>query len=160
MRYVLLDRITDVVLGERARGVKCVTLTDDVLHDHFPDFPVLPGALLVEAAAQLAGYLLEASAPAPATGEEPRRAVLVQIDKVKLHRPCEPGDAVELEARIAGSLDTAGRVDVEATVRGERVMRGTLTFMMKAIDSARVHDQRRYLYRLWTRSLGREVPIP
>ena len=158
MRYVLLDRVTLVEPGVRARGVKCVTLTDDVLHDHFPDFPVLPGALLVESAAQLAGYLLEVSVHVE--GATPRRAVLGQIDKVKFSRPAQPGDAVELEARVAQLLDGAGRLEVEAEIRGERVMRGQLTFLLRAIESERVHEQRRYLYRLWTKDLGTQVKIP
>ena len=61
MRYYLIDKVTDLVSGERAKGLKCVTLTDDILHDHFPDYPMLPGALIVESAAQLAGFLLEMS---------------------------------------------------------------------------------------------------
>ena len=59
MRYYLIDKVTELSVGRRARGVKCATLTDEILHDHFPDFPMLPGALIVEAAAQLAGFLLE-----------------------------------------------------------------------------------------------------
>src|SRR4029079_7831143 len=59
MRYYLIDKVTELTAGQSARGVKCVTLTDEVVHDHFPDFPMLPGALIVEAAAQLAGFLLE-----------------------------------------------------------------------------------------------------
>jgi 3-hydroxyacyl-[acyl-carrier-protein] dehydratase len=158
MRYVLLDRITEIVPGVLARGVKAVTLTDDVLHDHFPDHPVLPGALLVEAAAQLAGYLLEVSAHVP--GTTPRRAVLGQIDRVKLVRPAQPGDAIDLEARVEQLLDAAGRVAIAASVRGEPAMRGQLTFMLREVASQRVHEQRRYLYALWTQGLSGEVPNP
>lgn len=157
MRYVLLDRITEVVPGVRARGVKCVTLTDDVLHDHFPDYPMLPGALLIEASAQLAGYLLEVSVPQPS--DAPRRALLGQVDKLKFSRPAEPGDAIEIETRVLQLLDGAGRFEVEASIRGERAMLGQLTFLLRAVDSERVHAQRRYLYRLWTKGLT-EAPIP
>ena len=181
MRYVMLDRVTEVVPGERGRGIKCVTLTDEILHDHFPDFPVFPGALVVEAAAQLAGLVLEMGVNQPhpqpvssrgegserahpsgaiESGKSPLRAILAQIDKTKFYRPVEPGDTMELEARVKGMLEGAARVDVEANVRGERSMRGSLTFVLRQIDSERVHEQRRYLYRLWTRGLGKDLPIP
>ena len=44
MRYYLIDKVTALQVGTSATGVKCVTLTDEVLHDHFPDHPMLPGA--------------------------------------------------------------------------------------------------------------------
>jgi 3-hydroxyacyl-[acyl-carrier-protein] dehydratase len=156
MRYILLDKITSVERGRRATGIKAVTLSDEVLHDHFPDYPILPGALVLEAAAQLAGYLIEISVdPEP----EPLRALLVQIDRAKFYRPAQPGDAVELVAELTQSLDTAAKVTVGADIGGERAMRGALTFMLRHVDSPRVHEQRRYLYRLWTRGLGGEAPI-
>lgn len=158
MRWFLLDRITDVTPGESARGLKNVTLTDEVLHDHFPDHPILPGALVVEAAAQLAGFLLEITHNAE--GAPLVRAILVGIDRAKFSRPAEPGDTIELTARCGASLDAAAKVDVEAHVAGERVARAELTFMLKTVDSERVHEQRRRLYRLWTKHLGRELRLP
>jgi 3-hydroxyacyl-[acyl-carrier-protein] dehydratase len=158
MRYILLDRITEAVPGKLARGLKAVTLTDEVLHDHFPDFPILPGALLVEAVAQLAGFLLEISENKP--GEEPRRALLVQIDRAKFYKPAQPGDSVELFAELSQGLDAAAKLTVGADIRGEKAMRGTLTFMLRTIDSPRVHEQRRYLYSLWTRDLPEKVWTP
>ncbi len=153
MRYFLLDRVTEVVPGERACGIKNVTLTDEVLHDHFPDFPVLPGALVIEAAAQLAGFLLEVTTNTD-DAVPPRRAVLVQIERAKFSRAAEPGDRIDLEVKLLSSLETAAQITCEAHVGDARVMRGTLTFMLKTVESERVHEQRRYLYKLWTRGMA------
>lgn len=151
MRYFLIDKVTEVVPGERIRGVKCVTLSDPVLHDHFPDYPIMPGALIVEASAQLAGFLLETTFNRP--GQAPRRALLVQIQRAKFYETTGPGDRLDIEATLTGKLETAAQVKVTVTVDEQRVARAELTFVMKEIDSERVHEQRRYLYRLWTRGL-------
>ncbi len=158
MRYFLLDRVTDVVPGESARGIKNVTLTDEVLHDHFPDYPILPGALLVEGMAQLAGFLLEVSVNAE--GEPVKRALLAQIQNAKFSKPAEPGDQIELRVSLGAIMDAAAQVEAEALVAGQRIARAQLTFMLKVVDSDRVHEQRRYLYKLWTKGLAQEIRLP
>lgn len=161
MRYFLIDKVTELVPGERARGVKNVTLSDEVLHDHFPDFPVMPGALVLEAAAQLGGLLVEATFHARAKGEgragPPRRALLVAVEKAKWHDATGPGDRLDVEVRLASTLAAAAQVDAEVTADGKRVMRAAMTFALRDVASERVHAQRRYVYGLWTRDL---VPPP
>lgn len=159
MRYFLLDRITAFEPGRRACGIKCVTLTDDVLHDHFPDHPMLPGAMLVESMSQLGGFLVELSLHTG--GADPvRRAVLAQIKDAKFYAPCKPGDRIELEAVLESRLDDAARVKAVATVDDARVARADLTFVLRDVASARVHEQRRDIYRLWTRDLKSAPRIP
>src|ERR1044071_5054987 len=94
MRYYLIDKVTSLDLGKEARGIKCVTLTDEILHDHFPDYPMLPGALIVEAAAQLAGFLLEMSFNGD--GRPLVRALLVQVQRAKFYNAVGPGDSMEV----------------------------------------------------------------
>jgi 3-hydroxymyristoyl/3-hydroxydecanoyl-(acyl carrier protein) dehydratase len=158
MRYFLLDKITSFEPGKRAGGIKCVTLTDEILHDHFPDHPLLPGALLVESMSQLGGFLVELSFH---KGDGAiRRAVLAQIKDAKFHRGCKPGDRIELEATLESQLEDAARVAVVATVDREHVARAELVFVLRVVDSERVHEQRRNIYRVWTQDLNPPPPIP
>jgi 3-hydroxyacyl-[acyl-carrier-protein] dehydratase len=159
MRYFLVDKVTELKLGERARGIKCVTLTDQVLHDHFPDHPIFPGSLLIEALAQLSGFLVEMSRQKDET-KRLERAVLAQIDKAKFEKPAWAGDSITLEAMLASELDTAAVTEVQAFVNDVRIARARLTFMMTKVDSERVHEQRRALYRLWTRDLDPRPEVP
>jgi 3-hydroxyacyl-[acyl-carrier-protein] dehydratase len=158
MRYYLIDRVTDLTVGTSARGVKCVTLTDEILHDHFPDYPMLPGALIVESAAQLAGFLLEMTFNRP--GDPIVRALLVQIQRAKFHEPVRPGDRLEILATIESTRETSAQVAFVATVGDAEAARGVLTFVLREIDSARVHDQRRDVYKLWTRHFTPPLVFP
>ena len=151
MRYFLLDKVTAYEAGRSARGIKNVTLTDEVLHDHFPDFPVLPGALLLEGMAQLAGFMLEVEKPMPVL-----RAVLAQVDKAKFHSPAGPGDQITMRVELAHELEAAAQVDAEAHVGDRLLARARLTFMLRRIESERVHQQREWIYALWTRDLRGE----
>ena len=58
MRWIWLDRFAEFVPGQRAVGVKNVTLAEDHLHDHFPGFPIMPASLMIEGMAQTAGILV------------------------------------------------------------------------------------------------------
>lgn len=158
MRYYLIDKVTALTPGVSATGVKCVTLTDEVLHDHFPDYPMLPGALIVEAAAQLAGFLLEMTFNRP--GEPVVRALLVQIQRAKFHEPVGPGDRLEIITTIEADRESSAQVAFQATVEGKEAARGTLTFVLRSIDSPRVHEQRRYVYGLWTRGFSPPLVFP
>jgi 3-hydroxyacyl-[acyl-carrier-protein] dehydratase len=148
MRFFLLDRVTSHVPGVSATGIKNVTLSDQVLHDHFPDYPVFPGTLVVEALAQLAGFLIEGGDPDAA-----ERAVLAQIEKAKFHSPAGPGDQLLLRAQVAQRLEAAAQVEAEASVGERCVARARLTFLLRRVESERLREQRRQLYAVWTRGL-------
>lgn len=162
MRFFLIDKVTELVLGERATGVKNVTYANGLLHDHFPDFPVFPGSLIIESAAQLAGFLVEMTARHEGM---PVRAVLGQVDKAKFHRPCVPGDRLIVEAQMVSMLDNAARV--QARVKAQPFDRTAdvsaaqmvLTFALRGVESTRLDEQRRSLYRIWTTSLDIDLPF-
>jgi 3-hydroxyacyl-[acyl-carrier-protein] dehydratase len=90
MRFLLVDRIT-AVSAEGIRGVKNVTMSEDVLEHHFPGRPVMPGVLLLEALAQLAGWL-EAS-----SSDFERWLLVDRVRRCGFYSFALPGDRVELE---------------------------------------------------------------
>lgn len=157
MRYFLIDKVTEIVPGESVRGIKNITLSDEILHDHFPDHPIMPGMLILESAAQLAGYLLEMTYKSP--GVQPRRAMLAQVRMAKFYETCGPGDRLDITAKIISRQDDAAQTAIEVSVEGKRAARAEFTFIMKTVDSERVHEQRRYLYKLWTKDLKPQPAI-
>jgi 3-hydroxyacyl-[acyl-carrier-protein] dehydratase len=157
MRYFLIDKVTELDLGKSARGIKNVTLTDETLHDHFPDHPILPGALILEAASQLAGFLLEMTLNKP---DAPlRRSLLVQVELAKFHDFAGPGDQLDIQVVLDSLHEGAAKVTAEVKAGTKRIARAGLMFVLREIASEKVHEQRRYLYRLWTRDLPQTLTI-
>lgn len=156
MRFFLVDRVDELVPAQLARGVKAITLSEGFLHDHFPEHPLMPGTLMIEALAQLGGLLVEVSHPQ----EVGRRAVLAQVDRAKFHHPARPGEVVQLECRYSSQVGPAVQVEGLAWVAGQKAVRADLTFVLKEVESSRVHQQRRELYALWTRHLQLDFPLP
>lgn len=146
----MIDRVTGLAIGKSASAIKNVTLSDDIIHDHFPDHPIFPGAFVIEAMAQLGGFLLEMSVN---TSECVRRALLMQIDRAKFHKSAIPGDRLDIRTELAQQMDDAAKISCEAVIDGEKAATATLTFVLKMIDSEKIHEQRRYFYRLWTKHL-------
>lgn len=149
MRYYMIDKITEFNPGKNVRGIKAVSYDSDVLHDHFPEYPVLPGTFLVESMAQLSGFLIEMSCN---TKDQIRRALLVKIEEAKFHNMAEPGDAIVLEATLGEQMEDAAKTTIMATVGTRKIATATLTFVLKEIPISAIHQQRRMIYKVWTRN--------
>ena len=119
--FALVDRIIDYVPGEKAVGIKNVTFNEPFFPGHIPDFPLMPGVLMVEAMAQVGGIIL-----VQLPGMSGKFFAFAGIDKVRFRRPVVPGDrltmTVELlslkQNRIA-KMQGRGEVDGELAVKGE-----------------------------------------
>ncbi len=121
--FLLVDRITELELGKRVVGLKCVSVNEPFFQGHFPMEPIMPGVLIIEGMAQTGGVLGRLSVM-EAMGVEPGNAVFfMAIDKVKFRRPVVPGDQLiyEITALRTGSRvwKVAGRASVENEVAAE-----------------------------------------
>lgn len=121
--FLLVDRIEEVDPGVRAVGIKNVTQNEPFFEGHFPDYPVMPGVLIVEALAQV-------GAVGVMSKEEFRGklALFAGIDGVRFRRQVIPGDVLRLEVEISRLRGVAGRGKGSATVNGERVCEADLMF--------------------------------
>ena len=105
---MLIDRLLECIPGTSARALKAVTVNEPFFQGHFPDYPVMPGVLVIEALIQLSTLLSHASG-------EGTPGTIRELDGVRFKRQVVPGDQLMLETQMLG----AGRFAVRALVDGE-----------------------------------------
>ena len=123
--FLLLDAIEDYEPGEYAVGYKCVTYREDFFKGHFPEKPVMPGVLIIEALAQ-AGAVAILSIPE----NQGKIAFFGGIQKCRFKGMVVPGDKLKLETRIIKRKGPLGVGDAVASVDGKVVASAELTFMV------------------------------
>ena len=123
--FLLIDRVIEIDGYQRAVGIKNVSINEPYFGGHFPDQPLMPGVLQLEAMAQLAGVLLLRKLEH--TG---KLAVLWSIDKVRLRAPVEPGDQLRIEVETQRMKGEIAQVRGTGTVAGRKVCEALLTFTM------------------------------
>jgi 3-hydroxyacyl-[acyl-carrier-protein] dehydratase len=125
--FLMIDRIIDIDGDNSATGIKCVTINEPFFQGHFPNYPVMPGVLLIEGMAQTAGAICVA-----ALGEsyEPRIVYFMSIDKAKFRRPVMPGDTVHYHVRKIRNRGPVWRFACEARVGGALVAEGEISAMI------------------------------
>lgn len=119
--FLMIDRMTDIVLNESATGIKCVSIAEPYFQGHFPERPVMPGVLIVEAMAQTAAVLVVSTLGPEAEG---KLVYFMSIDKARFRRPVGPGDVVHVHVvkernrgnvwRFTGSAKVEGKVVADA----------------------------------------------
>lgn len=111
--FLFIERLTDIVPNESAVGHKCVSYNEPHFQGHFPDFPVMPGVLIVEALAQTAGALVMHSLGLESAN---RRVYFMTIDKARFRRPVRPGDVLRLPVKALRRRGPVWRFTGEAYV--------------------------------------------
>jgi 3-hydroxyacyl-[acyl-carrier-protein] dehydratase len=107
MRYLLFDRVLRLERNHSLRAVKSVSLSEDFFADHFLGFPVMPGALLIETAAQAATVLLEVSC------EFRKKALLAMVDRAKFRSMVRPGDRLIVDVTLSSISNDVAQTGIE-----------------------------------------------
>ena len=133
--FLLIDRVTEIVRRQRIVALKNVTINEPFFAGHFPNMPIMPGVLIVEAIAQAGGALL-------LTEVEDRAGKLMMftgIERAKFRRPVVPGDQLRIEVELKAWRDIgpmiAVRMEGVVTVDGQRVAEATVKCQL--VDSSR-----------------------
>jgi 3-hydroxyacyl-[acyl-carrier-protein] dehydratase len=124
--FLLVDRVTEIEEGKRVVGIKNVTANEPFFQGHFPDYPVMPGVLIVEALAQVGaiGVLGMES-------NKGKLGFLAGLDKCKFKQQVKPGDQLKLEVEITRIKGPIGKGKGIATIDGKTACEAEITFAIK-----------------------------
>ncbi len=122
--FLLVDRILELDPDKRVVGLKNVTINEPFFQGHFPGAPVMPGVLIIEAMAQVAGVLIYRDLP----DREKKLIYFTGIENAKFRRPVLPGDQLRIEMEILARRSNFGKMQGRATVDGKLVTEAVVLF--------------------------------
>lgn len=128
-RYPMLmvDRIVDLVAFQTATGIKCVTASEPHFQGHFPEKPIMPGVLIVEAMAQTGAVLVVQSTDLDTKG---KLVYFMSIDDARFRHPVVPGDMLRLEVKILRHREKVWKFSGQAKVDNTLCAEATYTAMI------------------------------
>jgi len=121
--FLLVDRVLELEEGKRAVAIKNVTINEEFFNGHFPNYPVMPGVLIVEALAQVSAIIMLTK-----EGNKGRLGLLAGIDNCRFKKQVKPGDQLRLEVEITRLKGAIGKGRGIATVDGEIACETELIF--------------------------------
>jgi 3-hydroxyacyl-[acyl-carrier-protein] dehydratase len=127
--FLLVDRVVELEPGQRILAYKNITANEDVFNGHFPNTPIFPGVMIIEAMAQAAGVLGFVTEDKYA--DENALYLFAGVDNVRFKRQVIPGDRLMLEAEIDSVKRTIWRFKCRATVDGELACEATILCALK-----------------------------
>ena len=122
--FLLVDRILEVEGDQRIVGLKNVTINEPFFQGHFPGAPVMPGVLIIECMAQVAGVMIYRDMPDKAK----KLIYFTGIENAKFRRPVLPGDQLRIEMQLLNRRNNFGKMNGQATVEGKLAAEATVAF--------------------------------
>jgi len=123
--FLMVDRIIEIEPGKKAIGIKNVTINEEFFQGHFPGEPIMPGVLIIEAMAQVAGILAFRSGATVG-----KSVYFMSIEKAKFRKPVVPGDQVRLEIQILQQRGNVWRFSGHAIVEEKVAAEAEFTAMV------------------------------
>ena len=124
----MVDKVINLEPGKKGTGIKNVTINEEFFSGHFPEEPIMPGVLIIEAMAQVAAIVVRSEAAGKETKPEERTGYLAGIKEIKFKRPVRPGDRLEIKVEIVQKLANLFKVKGEARVDEKVCAQGELVF--------------------------------
>lgn len=140
--FLMIDKILELEKGKRAVVVKNVTINEPFFQGHYPQYPVMPGVLIIEAMAQAGGL-------AAASNEGGLIPLLTGVDQTRFRVQVRPGDQLVITATVLKQRSKVVKIAAVAKVDGKTVAEGELTFVLtergvsKSNDTSKSNDHRK-----------------
>jgi 3-hydroxyacyl-[acyl-carrier-protein] dehydratase len=132
--FQMIERVTELVPNESAKGIKCVSVNEPYFMGHFPGAPIMPGVLLIESAAQLCSLVI---APEGAAQDDNKMYVLLKVKDFKFLRPVIPGDRLEIEVKAV--MISAAVAEFSAVISCDGAVKAKGSMLFTAMDKNAIY---------------------
>lgn len=142
MRFLMVDRILELESGRRATGIKNITLSEGFLEHHFPEMPIMPGSLIVEALVQLADWILRENSGFQEMGLPSSFAYL------KFRRVVRPGDQLQLNVEALSHRGAQAEFKGTASRGGQAVATARFTLDVRSVEPLLTVEESRRIFEM------------
>lgn len=132
--FQMIERVTELVPNESAKGIKCVSVNEPYFMGHFPDAPIMPGVLLIESAAQLCSLVI---APEGSAEDDSKLYVLLRVKDFKFLKPVIPGDRLEIS--VKAEMISAAAAEFSAVISCDGAVKAKGSMLFTAMDKSAVY---------------------